>query len=245
MEDVISWIVILLGAGSLAVGFLTYRDQRGRKRLEYLVVSNIRVVPRSVSTKLGVVYDGSPVPDASILIVRLVNTGDKAVRAEDFNSDLAIRIEGAHQVVSALATRSRPTDLGPEVSVGEDRVLVAPLLLNPGDMIELQLLVSGIASIATVEGRLADVSIVARKELPYPPGTGPEGELDNAFEKFMWYGLPPVIAFMIAGQIVVSDSVGVIARGSALAIALLFTFVFNPMFAGYLIRRRRRWAPYP
>jgi hypothetical protein len=143
-----------------------------------------------VSGKLEVVHDGSAVPEASIIVVRVVNTGDKAIRFEDFSSELTIRLKGVREVVSALATKTRPIDLVPKLMVKDSRVLIGPLLVNPGDMVELQLLTSGLASGVVVEGRVADAVITRRGGLPYPPGTGPEGELANTFERVFWYAMP-------------------------------------------------------
>ncbi|WP_147437326.1 hypothetical protein [Micromonospora musae] len=242
MSDATAVISAIIGAAALLVAYLTYLRQRNKTGLEYLVVGNTRVVPRATPTDLEVTYKGSVVPDASVVVVRIVNTGDKAILPEDFRSPLAIKLHGANRVVSALTTKTRPVDLGPAVSAEENCCLIQPLLINPTDMIQVQLLASGLAANVALEGRIANVGIKRRSDLPYPPGTGPEGELANGFEKFMWYGMPAIFAALLA-WLAVTSSANIILEIAAVAGFFLFAFVINPWYTQFLIRRRRMWAP--
>ncbi len=243
MTNVVSWVGVLVGAAALIVAYLTYRSQRGKTRLEFVVVSNARVVPATISANLEVTYNDSTVPDASVTIIRLVNTGDKAILAEDFSTDLMVRLDDAQEVVSASATKTRPVDLDPELKVDGNRVLITPLLINPGDMIELQLLASGFASLITIEGRVANVQAVPQRSLPYPPGSGPEGEM-LGFDKFMWFVVSPLLIFVPGiALILTAKTMTPFARASAILGLLLLSFVIYPMQVTYLVRRRRLWRP--
>ena len=243
MTNVVSWVGVLVGAAALVIAYLTYRSQRGKTRLEFVVVSSARVVPETISAKLQVTYNDAAVPDASVAIIRLVNTGDKAILAEDFSTDLTVRLDGAHEVVSASATKTRPVDLNPKLRLDANRVLMTPLLINPGDMIELQLLASGLASRITIEGRVANVRRVSQRSLPYDPGSGPEGEM-LGFDKFMWFVLSPLLIFVPGiALILTAKTITPFARASAILGLLLLSFVIYPMQVTYLVRRRRLWRP--
>ncbi|MEU4339347.1 hypothetical protein AB0F59_32655 [Micromonospora lupini] len=242
MSDATAVATAIIAAAALVVAYLTYLRQRNKTGLEYLVVGNTRVVPRATPKDLEVTYKGSVVSDASVVVVRIVNTGDKAVLPEDFRSPLAIKLQGANKVVSALTTKTRPTDLGATVSAEDNCCLIQPLLINPTDMIQIQLLASGLAKNVVLEGRIANLHIKLRTDLPYPPGTGPEGELANGFEKFMWYGMPAILAAVLA-WVAVTSSGSTILKVAAVAGLFLFTFVINPWYTRFLIRRRRMWAP--
>jgi hypothetical protein len=119
---------------------------------------------------------------------------------------------------------------------------IRPLLLNPTEMIQLQLLASGIPTSVTVEGRVTNVRITSRRGLPYSPGTGPEGELDNFLEKGIWY-VGPIVPAVVLAWIVASLSASTLAKVVAISFAVLFSLALNPMYVRYVIKRRRLWAP--
>ncbi|MEV4248745.1 hypothetical protein AB0J63_35685 [Streptosporangium canum] len=242
MEAIAAWASAIIAAIALIVGFLTYRSQRGKSRLEYIVLTNTRVVPRVVTAKLEVIYNDMAIPDASVVVIRIVNTGDKAIPPEDFKTELVVHTSGAKKIISALVTKARPADLHLELSIKEDRVLVDPFLINPEDMIEIQLLVSGYAHQVLLEGRIVGVTPAARRELPYPPGTGPGGEFANGFEKFMMYGSPSLAIALIASFVIFSPSLNPLMRSGVASFVIVFAFFLNPMYIRYLIRRRRLWA---
>jgi hypothetical protein len=240
MTDAASWASVLVGVAILVVGYITYRNLHGKTRLEYVVVSNARVVPSQIAAKLDVIYGGARVADASVAIIRLVNTGDKAILAEHFSSPLGIRLDGVNEVVAAMATKTRPADLHPLLSVKTSSVLIAPLLINPGDLIQLQLLSSGLPSGVTVEGRIANVGAVLQRGLPYAPGSGPEGEL-RGFDTFMWYVAPMLLGVVVI-YLILTTSMTPIARVAAVVVVLLLSLLLN-MYLRFLDRRRGLWRP--
>src|SRR5437879_650952 len=105
ISDVASWIGVPITLAALIVGYITYRVQRGKKRLQYVVVSRTRIVPPDVSPSLDVTFRGHKVSDASIVVIRIVNTGDKAIPREDFESDMRIRLNGSSEAAAAFITR--------------------------------------------------------------------------------------------------------------------------------------------
>lgn len=100
----------------------------------------------------------------------------EAIRAEDFTTDLVMHLDDVNEAIAATVTKTRPPDLTPRLTIDGRDVAIAPLLTNPRDMIEIQLLTSGVASMVRADGRIANLSQISRrKALPYPPGSGPSG----------------------------------------------------------------------
>ena len=243
MADFATWESSLVGATALVVAYLTYRSQRGKTRLEFVVVINTSVAVIPASASLAVTYNGKIIPAAAVTVIRLVNTGDKAIRAEDFTSDLVMLLDNVNEVVTATVTKTRPMDLEPHLDINGAGVAVAPLLINSGDMIELQLLTSGLASSVRAEGRIANLSRISqRKGLPYPPGSGPEGEM-LGFDKFMWFVFMPI---GIGGLIIVGiifAKLALTTKVITLFVVAVLAFVLYPMQIKYLVERRRMWRP--
>jgi hypothetical protein len=122
---------------------LTYRSQRGITRLEDVVVTNRKLLPGRVAEHLEVRLNDTQLAEPSLCIVRLVNTGDTPIRTEDYESDLVITLQGVETIASAIWTGARPPDLRPEIRVDDNRVSITPTLVNPEDMLELQVLAAG------------------------------------------------------------------------------------------------------
>jgi hypothetical protein len=193
MSDVAAWAVpSALGIVTLGLTYRAYRSQRAITRLEYVVITNTKLLPGRLANELKVSHQGwSVIEDPSLTIIRIVNTGNRAIPADDFETPLSVTLAGVKEIASATCTASRPSGLRPEPEIDANHVRIAPLLLNPDDMIELQVLSAGQASEVTVGGRITNlVDIVPRSDLPYPPGSGDEGEM-LGFDRFMWYVLQP------------------------------------------------------
>jgi hypothetical protein len=88
VSDATGVVSAAIAAAALLVAYFAYRRQRNKTGLEYVILGNTRVVPRATPTDLEVTYKGATGPDASVVVVRIVNTGDKAILSEDFHSPL-------------------------------------------------------------------------------------------------------------------------------------------------------------
>lgn len=241
VTDIPAWIAAGVTLAALVVAFLTYRSQRGIRRIEYAAITNRRLLPGRVTQQLEVRHGGRELLEPSLAIVRMVNTGDEAIRAADYESDLRITFEGVREIASAIWTGSRPTEVRPAVEVDGSAVRVKPTLINPEDMLELQVLSAGKAKKITVSGRVADLEVVQKPGLPYPPGSGREGEMIG-MDKFMWWIFNPglVLAFGIVGA-VGSDKLTTTARVLVLVGTGVVVGVLYPLYVRSLVRRRRLW----
>jgi hypothetical protein len=107
--DIGTWTAVVVGIAAALIAWLTYRSQRGRKGLEYLVLSTQRLVDPRVAEDLDVHFDGRPVDDPSLTVLRMVSTGDRGIASETFESPLRITFEGASKVVHASVSAVRPS----------------------------------------------------------------------------------------------------------------------------------------
>lgn len=246
LQNVITVVGLLATIAALVVGYITYRSQRNQKRLEYAVVSKQRIVPPKISSRSGVrldvLIDGEKVDDPSIMSVRIVNTGDRAILSSDIVNPLHLKVAGPAHIVSAAVTAVRPRDSAVTLTLDGGQVTVSPSLVNPEDLTEIQIIASGRVDEVLLGGRIADVLPVRRRSLPYPPGSGAEGEMLK-FDKFMWWVLSPVLFASFAALPIVLIPMSAITRiGLILGAAILIFYVY-PLRVRTLIRRRRIWKP--
>lgn len=237
-----TWLGIIIGIVALCIAYVTYKSQQTRKQLEYIITSSTSVVPAEVSNKLKVTYGRTSVSDAAVTIIRLVNSGNTPINPEDFNSDISIELLGANSIVSALFTKTRPVDLSPKLKVTSKRMLLSPLLINREDMMEFQLLTSGLAKDVQISGRLSGVKFIRRKDLPYPPGSGEEGELLEG-DKIIWYFVAPAAICIVVILYLTSHPLPKILVLLGVVAMLVYCLYIHPMYVSYLVRRRRIWRP--
>jgi hypothetical protein len=126
--------------------------------------------------------------------------------------------------------------------VDGNMVRVKPTLINPGDMIELQILSSGLPGQVELGGRVADVTFEQLPRLPYPPGSGPEGEM-NPIDRFMWWVPVPVGSVALAITFALNTSSSTAVRIVLPLATLLVGLVLYPLRSRYLVRRRAMWTP--
>ena len=241
MSDPGTWIGVIVGAAALVFTVLSYLSRRGLARLEYVVTMTRRILPGRVADDLDVTHHGVEVADPALSVVRIVNTGDRAIRREDFETDLTVTYDGVRELVSASWSATRPDDLRPGIGIEGNRVLISPQVINPGDMLELQVLSAGPPSAVSVAGRVADLLVVQRRALPYPPGSGSEGEM-LGFDRFMWFVFSPALIIGVGLLVALRDEVS----GAGRALVLVGTSVLLAAYliqTTYLVRRRRRWRP--
>lgn len=236
-----TWIAVAIGLATLVVAVLAYLRRQPKTQLEYIVLTRSEVLPAGLPRTFQLVHRDLQVEDPSMAIVRIVNTGDRAIPEVDFASDLTINLPGA-RVVSVLCTAKRPHDLQPKLVIDGERVQISPLLLNSGDMMQLQILSAGLPSEIEVSGRVKDLSIARRTELPYPPGSGEHGEFYGPVDYFVWFFFIPGTILGVGALIALNGHNSAAGRIVAAVVAILLALVVYPLQVIFLLRRRRLWA---
>lgn len=149
----------LLAFLSLAVAAYTYIRQRRRKELGYRVLAAPPLVqaPGLYGGRIQLLWDGEPLPAVSLVVVKLMNTGNQEIVAADYERPVALLFPGAAQVLAAEVTDAKPPALRPALTIGDRRVTLEPCLLNGGDALTVAVLVETFAGELLLDGRIAGV----------------------------------------------------------------------------------------
>ncbi|MCC5619770.1 hypothetical protein [Nostoc sp. CHAB 5715] len=155
----------------IAVALWIYWLQRQTKELAFGIVSSRRLlsVADEVSSRVTVELDGKSVKNLHLLVYGLKNSGHRAISPNDFQRALKISFpEG--QVISAEITSEVPSKLGATLVATESSIELNPLLLNSGDKLLIQVLLSASSPSESVDARIIDipslVPINTRPRLP-------------------------------------------------------------------------------
>ena len=159
----------IIGIAGLVVALIIAYLQWRPKRLDYLVTVDRDLAPGVEGWPNASVRVGDQVlVQPRLLGLRFVNTGRVAIRKEDFEVPLTIKLGETvvtHRVVDFeplnLRFFARPADDGRALTLD-------PTLLNPGDWFEYELLLDGKPSSIIIDGRIAGVKAVRDVTDPDP-----------------------------------------------------------------------------
>lgn len=238
MDSVAVWISLGVSCLGLIVGYVTYRVQRARRRIAFAVVSNQGLLVRERPDQIEIRWSGRLVKDLHLVVIRVVNIGDRAIVPADFASDLTLIIHGP-PVLHAQVSSSRPDGLALELATHESDVHISPFLFNAGDMFEIKLLCEGKPPKFSLNCRIRDLASIVQRSLPYPPGSGPEGEM-STFDKFSWTVPMAVIYLAILSEIIAAP-LPTAQKVAVVGIASLVFLILYPAVVYKLVQRRGLW----
>jgi hypothetical protein len=94
---------------------------------------------------LRVIYKDQSIDDPYLLVVRLINTGNKDILEEHFAHPVKIELGAPAKVISPEIAKTIPDDMDPPPQVEKqgNTVLLAPMLFNRGDWIAISILTDG------------------------------------------------------------------------------------------------------
>ncbi len=166
MSDWSGWIQVGLAAVGLGltVGLFALDRRRRQRDLSYAILSSRPILTRT-GFDVSIRHVDRVLTSPHLVVWRLANGGSEPIAASDYETPLALTVDGA-QIVTAEITYARPPDLSFDLRTTDDRVILEGRLLNPFDMFEVQMLTEGNPSGYAVEARIAGVPTISRATLP-------------------------------------------------------------------------------
>lgn len=152
---------------SLILWLITFR----RKEMSYEIISDTPVigVQDQITDHMHIVYGDDTVHNVYMILVKVINSGNVAVRAKDFDGKLAIQLPAGSRVLNACIAESNPSNLN-ERSVKEglssqdlvdsfesERVNLRPVLLNKRDFITVKVLACRAQGLIAVSGHIEGI----------------------------------------------------------------------------------------
>jgi hypothetical protein len=170
---------------------------------------------------LTVLLDGQPIKDPHVFMLHLVNTGNQPIRPEDFEHELIIDFGYGAEVVDVNVT-GYPPSIPTMAMWSGPHIEVQPLLLNPGDTLEISGVVAQPNGLPSVTARIAGISELTALGIPRPRPT-----------RSMLKKRPPIA---LLGLAAITAGIGLMRRGApptiaphelwlSLSIALLSAYV--------------------
>ncbi len=151
-----------------AIGIIVgiWLSLRGRsKNLTYEIISKtslLNVDARKVEQRLQILFDGSPINNAELILLKIINIGSTPIHPNDFYQPLTITTGESSRILDARITATQPSGLTIEIVSMEDTLItLEQVLLNPKDNFIIQIVVVPQAEVA-VKARIAGVKKIER-----------------------------------------------------------------------------------
>jgi len=151
---------LVIGAVALVLTFIGIRQHK-RKALYYEFVSctSLVSVKDIVQDDIQILYKGEEVKNVDLLEVRIINSGNASIEEIDFHRSLALVVNDEAKILTATIKNRAPSDLDISVEITDEskKATLSKTLLNPGDEIIINLLVTKYSKI-NLEGRISGVN---------------------------------------------------------------------------------------
>ncbi len=143
-----------------AVGIWLGWQALSSKGVAYEIVSQAPLVSsqETLAGKLQVSFDGKPVEDVSLVVLRVYNSGNEEIRKADYESPITFSFGQGADVLSAEVVSTQPAGIPASLTRQGNSVVLSPVLLNSNDIIELRAVVSRVQGNIVASCRIAGVS---------------------------------------------------------------------------------------
>lgn len=154
---------------AIIASFAIYRWQRQKPALTYVVKSAYPLLKTTeeLQGRLSVQVDGAAVRNIDVMFIEFQNSGNRPIARNDFDIPLSIAFQPPVRIISAVVDTESPINLGVNLKVEEQQVVLIPMLLNPGDKLTLKLLLSSDSLRYQIRGRIVGVKQISEAKPSY------------------------------------------------------------------------------
>jgi hypothetical protein len=144
-----------------------YFKQRRRKALSYdvSVFADVLTVGGGLKGKIQVLYQGTPVDNIRLMVVRIYNDGNVPIVQADWDEHLTVSFGKEATLLTVEILETKPKEVNPQYAIESGALGFEPFLLNPGDSFTMKFLVARAERKPglSVKGRIVGVSEIKKK----------------------------------------------------------------------------------
>jgi len=245
---------VFLGLVAIIVTIILWRTQRRRKALSYEIISRTPLlsVEDEVKGKVQILFDGNPVQDIHLVVLKIINSGNVPIVSTDYERPVSLSFGENPRILTAEVSETDPDNLEISVDIQATKVMLDPVLLNGGDSITLKFLVSQLDEI-NIDGRIIGVKDIRKHTAgitanrlrsfgAYLVLAGATLSVVGPVLAMVWdfIGLPPPLSHIVFPSIL-----GGFAMGGVGIVALVVANLLDSMKARQLAQRSAEIRAWP
>ena len=138
-------IGLFLAFVSATLPIVFYFLSRTNKRLDCKISNNTIIditKKHPVDSKLVILYNKERISKLDLVNIKLYNTGNVPISSRDFETDIIINFNSSARTFEPRAIKNKYS-INPEIIAHNNTISIKPFLLNKGESIEIQTIISG------------------------------------------------------------------------------------------------------
>jgi hypothetical protein len=157
-DPIWQFVGAVIGVAAIIASLFIFLRQRAIKSLGFEIVTQTELlsIRNEIKSKVKVTYEGKAVQAVNLVTIRVANDGNTPIPASNYERPLSFSFNETTTILSADITEVSPKSLSPSLKVEGSTIVLKPTLLNPGDDIQISLLLAGhdgeIETDARIEG---------------------------------------------------------------------------------------------
>ena len=160
LRDPIWQFLSVIGAvAGLALTILLFKMQRNQKKISDEVISSRAVVNVSdeVKGRIQVLFDGMPVKDVSLVILKICNTGNIPILSTEYDRPITFNFGNGSKILDVEILDMMPSNIKASTKIDIEKIMVEPLLLNSKDSFKLKVLLINFSGEIRADARIVRV----------------------------------------------------------------------------------------
>lgn len=137
---------IMITIGGLILGSMITWAFKGRKRLSFEILhqSTFLTLNKPRDGVIKVLYNDEEVKNVQTLLIRIINTGNKAIAKEDYETPIDIKFLKVDKILLYELYKSSPEYLPVKlIKVNESILRIEPIMLNENDFFDIKIILNG------------------------------------------------------------------------------------------------------
>lgn len=151
--------LVLIPVAAIIVGVILWFKNRRRKDLSYATscTTVLPTVEDTVRKKLKILFNQKEVKQIYLNTVTLLCSGNEPIRSADYESPIAVNFGTGVEILSAEIVKPSQRCLEPSIEIENESLILAPILMNHGDRIDLKVLTESRPKKTEIGARIAGV----------------------------------------------------------------------------------------
>ena len=167
----LSIIATAASVAAIVIPVVLYLLQVPNKSMTCFLISEARIlnVDELGLPDITMTYKGESISRLDAATIEIKNSGNTPITRQDFDRDAYIIFGQGARVIRTEVTNQSPDNLRPTIEVQDNRILMKPILLNPGDSFSVESLVRGKYEAPTVDMRIRGITDIELMSIQHDP----------------------------------------------------------------------------
>lgn len=129
---------------AISITLIIYLLQRKKKKLNYEIIGKLPLLSfrEELEGKFKIYYEDNLVKNVFSIIIKFYNTGNQPITSNDFERNLSLIFEEKIKILAYSVSKTEPDNLDVQLQLNNNKLIIAPLLLNPKDTFTIRVIVT-------------------------------------------------------------------------------------------------------